>query len=244
MNQRKIILGLAVLMALPVSAQDSVSPARLREEFLSWKFGMFIHFNMATFHERELATGHEDPGTFAPDKLDCRQWVDAAAEAGMKYAVLTVKHTGGWCLWHSKHTESHDMTAFSNYQDGKGDIVREFVEACRKRGIKVGLYYCFPGNFAGQDLPEGREDLHGLPPEAKGDFTGFIKKQMTELLTRYGPIDLLWIDQWAKRTRRSDWLSIKQHIKSLQPNCVVIANNSHNYTETDIHSFEYPWLCL
>lgn len=70
----------------------------LQEDFLTWEFGLFIHFNMATFNERQWATGTEDPASFAPTALDCNQWIDAAVDAGMKYAVLTVKHTGGWCL--------------------------------------------------------------------------------------------------------------------------------------------------
>ncbi len=223
-------------------AKTILTAEQLREDFLDWKFGMFIHFNVATYNEREWATGHDDPATFAPNKLDCNQWADVAAAAGMKYAVLTVKHTGGWCLWDSEHTSSHDITAFKNYKNGKGDIVREFVDACRKRGIKVGLYYCFPGNYARKNLPKDTEDLHGLPPEAKGDYAGFIKKQLSELLTGYGPIDLLWADQYSNSYTRDDWLEIKQRIKSLQPNCIVIANNSLNFRDTDIHSYEYPWL--
>jgi len=223
-------------------AQDAAETARRREEFLNWRFGMFIHFGMATYHERQWATGTEDPASFAPGQLDCDQWMASAAAAGMKYAVLTVKHTSGWCLWDSKHT-THDLTAFVNYKGGKGDIVREFVGACRRHGIKVGLYYCFPGDFAKRHLPKGEVDkLHGLPPEAQGDYTGFIKKQMAELLTDYGPIDLLWIDQYSNRYTRDDWLAIKRHINSLQPACLVIANNSLDFQNTDIHSYEYPYL--
>ena len=107
---------------------------------------MFIHFNMATFNNRQWATGTEDPATFAPTNLDCGQWLDAAAAAGMKYAVLTVKHTGGWCLWDSKHTEAHDIRSFRNFCNGQGDLVREFVNACRQRNIKVGLYYSDPAS--------------------------------------------------------------------------------------------------
>jgi alpha-L-fucosidase len=75
------------------------------------------------------------------------------------------------------------------------------VDACRSRGLKVGLYYCFPGDYSDaahkNASPPGKPNLHGLPPEAAGDFTGFMKKQLAELLTNYGPIDLLWIDQYA-----------------------------------------------
>ena len=242
MMRQRILLVLAMLFTNPAFAQEPLSVDPLQQDFLTWKFGMFIHFNVATYNEREWASGYEDPATFAPVKLDCNQWADAATVAGMKYAILTVKHTGGWCLWDSEHTETHDAAAFLNYRDGKGDIVRQFVDAFRRRGIKVGLYYCFPGDFARQNLPKDKEDLHGLPPEAKGNYTGFIKKQLGELLTRYGPIDLLWADQYSNRYTRDGWQEIKRHVKSCQPNCIVIANNSLDFRDTDIHSYEYPWL--
>lgn len=221
--------------ATPVPIED------LREEFLSWRFGMFIHFNMATFANRQWAQGYEDPAIFRPDQLDCEQWARAAKSAGMKYMVLTVKHTGGWCLWPSEHTDSHDMGAFVNYKDGKGDIVKEFVEACRKHDLKVGLYYCLPRDFRRTNEDKQRSPLRGLPPEAKGQPVAFIKKQMTELLTNYGPIDLLWFDQYQFDIREQ-WPEILAHVKSIQPNCVVIANNSVDLELTDIHSYEYPWL--
>lgn len=217
--------------------------SKLQDDFLDWKFGIFLHFNLATFCEREWATGCEDPALFAPSRLDCDQWIDAAVAAGMGYAVLTVKHTCGFCLWESRFTLSHDMAAFTAYRNGKGDIVREFVDACRRRGVKVGLYYCFPGDFAAPLLPKGAEDrLHGLAPEAQGRYAEFIKEQLGELLTGYGTIDLLWIDQYANPYTYKDWPGILRHIKSIQPGCVVIANNSLDSAETDIHSYEYPFL--
>lgn len=215
-----------------------------QQEFLSWKFGMFIHFNVATFHDRQWANGYEDPASFAPSKLDCGQWADAAKAAGMKYAVFTVKHTGGWCLWDSRHT-THDITSFKNYKDGKGDLVREYVDAFRARGLKIGLYYCMPGDFsqrANNKLQPGQTDLHGLPPEAAGDYVGFIKKQISELLTRYGAVDLLWFDQYSNKYTGAQWPEIKAHVHSLQPDCLVIANNSTDFNSTDIHSYEYPYL--
>ena len=240
---RLALNGLAALFCVTaVPSQETAKPTPRQEEFLAWKFGMFIHFGMATYLERQWATGTEDPASFAPDKLDCNQWMESAAAAGMKYAVLTVKHTCGYCLWDSKHT-THDIANFKNYKGGKGDVVREFVDACRKHNIKVGLYYCFPGDFAKRHLPRGEKDkLKGLPPEAAGDFTGFIKKQLGELLTNYGPIDLLWADQYSNKYTGADWLGIKDHIKSLQPGCIVIANNSLDFAKTDIHSYEYPYL--
>jgi len=218
--------------------------AALQEDFLKLRFGLFLHFNMATYVNREWANGYEDPTIFKPDRLNCNQWADVACAAGMKYGVLTVKHTGGWCLWDSKHT-THDISSFINYKSGKGDIVREFVDAFRARGLKVGFYYCFPGDFSntrhGNAVPEGKPDLHGLPPEAAGDYVGFIKLQLTELLTKYGSIDLLWIDQYSNKYTRLRWQEILAHIKSLQPKCLVIGNNAHNLKDSDVYSCEFPW---
>lgn len=231
----------ALILATSVHAGEPPSKQQLQEEFLKWKFGMFISFHLATYHEREWANGYEDPATFAPDKLDCKQWADVCKAAGMKYGVLTVKHTEGYALWDSKYT-THDITAFTNYKNGKGDIVREYVDAFRESGLKVGLYYCLPGNYSKDTLPEGKPDLHGLPPEAKGDYVGFMKKQLTELLTNYGPIDLLWCDQFINPYTAKNWQEIYAHVKSIQPACIVIANNCLNDKQTDIHGYEYPWL--
>jgi len=215
-----------------------------QEEFLKWKYGMFLHFNMATFVDKEWANGHEDPLLFKPSGLDCEQWAKLIKSAGMKYAVLTVKHTCGWCLWDSKYT-SHDITAFKNYKNGEGEIVREYVNACRKNDIKVGLYYCLPGDYSnsyGDKLEPGLKDFHGLPPEAEGDFEGFVEKQITELLTNYGPIDLLWFDQFGNKYTGGSWLQLKALVTKLQPNCIVLANNAKNYQYSDIIGYEYPYL--
>ncbi len=243
----KITVGKPVCVRfLQADSADDVEIDRtaLREDFLKLRFGLFLHFNMATYVNREWANGYEDPALFRPEKLDCRQWADVACMAGMKYGVLTVKHTGAWCLWDSDHTK-HDIARFVNYKNGRGDIVREFVDAFRARGLKVGFYYCFPGDFSnprhGSAVPEGKPDLHGLPPEAAGDYVGFIKKQLTELLTEYGPIDLLWIDQYRNKYTRSRWQEVRAHVRSLQPKCLVIGNNAHSLEESDIYSCEFPW---
>ena len=239
-----------ILMCFAISAfarqkeQPSEILAKKQKEFLSWKFGLFMHFNMSTFVGYDWATGYEDPLLFAPKKLDCGQWADAAKSAGMNYAVLTVKHTGGWCLWDSKYTK-HDITLFTNYKSGKGDLVKEYVDAFRSHGLKVGLYYCLPGNYCnqyGNKLECGQQDLHGLFPEATGDYEWFIEKQVEELLTNYGPIDLIWFDQYTNRYTGKYWQNLKALVHQLQPNCIVVANNSKKYQETDIIGYEYPYL--
>jgi alpha-L-fucosidase len=251
-NRLALVLSLLLLSCLTAAAANENAPrpatdpatAKLAKDFLSWRFGLFLHFNMGTYVQQEWALGYEDPALFNPTKLDCGQWADAAKAAGMKYAVLTVKHTDGYCLWPSQHT-NHGVQSFKNYKNGEGDIVREFVDAFRARGLKIGLYYCFPRDYTNRKglsgpLPEGKANLFGLPPEAAGDFHGFIKKQMTELLTTYGPIDLMWCDQYQYMLTREQWHDIKAHIKTLQPNCLVLGNNAKNLIDSDLLSGEVP----
>lgn len=243
----------AIVFAAAVSGEDAppaISPAAppltaAQRDFMRWRFGMFVHFNLGTFADLDWAGGYEDPALFNPARLDCGQWADEAKAAGMTYMVLTVKHTEGIALYDSALTR-HDITKFKNFRNGKGDIVREFVRACRSRGLKVGLYYCFPGDYADEAHhnapPPGQPDLHGLPPEAQGDFVGFMKKQLAEMLTNYGPIDLLWIDQWDNKYTVKQWPEILAYLKSLQPRCIVLGNNAHNLRESDSLSYEFSWL--
>jgi len=243
---RRYALALCILispLALPRSwAAEADARSQRQEAFRQWRYGLFLHFNMSTFTGSDWANGYEDPGAFAPARLDCGQWAETAQAAGMTYAVLTVKHTGGWCLWPSATTK-HGVQSFHNFRNGQADLVGEFVAAFRARGLKVGLYYCFPGDYAGRfgnTLPAGRPDLHGLPPEAAGDRVGFIKRQLHELLTRYQP-DLLWIDQYSNPYTAKQWPELKAFIHQIAPRCVVIANNAHDLENSDALSYEWPW---
>ncbi len=247
-------LLLIALFAFPMAASEPAATAGRSEEpvvlsaeqrdFMGWKFGMFIHFNLATFAGTDWAGGYEDPDLFNPTRLDCGQWADAAKEAGMTYLVLTVKHTEGIALYPSAVT-TRDTRMFRKFRGGHGDIVREFVGACRSRGLKVGLYYCFPGDYSDDAHknapPPGMPNLHGLPAEAAGDYTGFMKRQLAEMLTRYGPVDLLWIDQYANPYTKDRWPEILRYLKSLQPHCIVLANNARDLRDSDVLSYEFPW---
>ncbi len=246
------MLGLAAALGLglacaPLAAASDPPAATLtpqQRDFMTWRFGMFLHFNLGTFADLDWAGGYEDPALFNPRKLDCGQWADAAKVAGMTYLVLTVKHTEGIALYPSAYT-THDIRLFKNFRGGRGDIVREFVDACRSRALKVGLYYCFPGDYSDaahhNAPPPGRPNLHGLPPEAAADYVGFMKKQLGELLGNYGPVDLLWIDQYDNKYTGKRWPEILAYIRSLQPRCIVVANNASNLVDSDVLGFEYPW---
>ncbi|HEY4302645.1 MAG TPA: alpha-L-fucosidase [Candidatus Didemnitutus sp.] len=238
---------LCLLFVARVSAADAGPPPldAAQRDFMTWRFGMFVHFHLGTYADLDWAGGYEDPALFNPRRLNCGEWADEAKAAGMTYMVFTVKHTEGMTLYDSALT-THDSTKFRNFRDGKSDIVREFVDACRSRGLKVGLYYCFPGDYSDvahhNAPPPGQPDLHGLPPEARGDYSGFMKKQLREMLARYGPVDLLWIDQWDNKYTVAQWPEIFAYLKKLQPNLIVIGNNAHRLQDSDVLSYEYSWL--
>ncbi len=141
-------------------------------------FYAFVHFSPNTFTDLEWGLGNESPAIFNPTKLDCEQWAKAIKSAGMKGMVLTAKHHDGFCLWQSQYTE-HCMKN-SPYKNGKGDIVAEAAEACRKYGLKFGFYLS----------PWDRNSkLYGTD-----EYNTYYKNQLTELLTNYGEIFHVWFD--------------------------------------------------
>ena len=120
---------------------SKAKPTKNQLEFLNWEMGVFFHFGIRTFYQNNVDWDEKpmDASVFNPEKLDCRQWIKTIKEAGAKYAVLTCKHHDGFANWPSKYTEySVKNTPWKN---GQGDVVREYVDACREFGIKVGLYY-------------------------------------------------------------------------------------------------------
>jgi alpha-L-fucosidase len=153
---------------------DHTQLARLRET----PFYAFVHFSPNTYTNLEWGDGTEDPAIFNPTELDCEQWVKAIKSAGMKGLILTAKHHDGFCLWQTKYTE-HSMKN-SPYKNGKGDIVKECADACRKHGINFGFYLS----------PWDRNSkLYGTD-----EYNDYYVNQLTELLTNYGEIFHVWFD--------------------------------------------------
>ena len=153
---------------------DHTQLERLRET----PFYAFVHFSPNTYTNLEWGDGTEDPAIFNPTELDCEQWVKAVKSAGMKGLILTAKHHDGFCLWQTKYTE-HSIKN-SPYKNGKGDIVKECADACRKHGIKFGFYLS----------PWDRNSkLYGTD-----EYNDYYVNQLTELLTNYGEIFHVWFD--------------------------------------------------
>jgi alpha-L-fucosidase len=175
------------------------------------EFYGFIHFGMNTMTDREWGPGHDDPALFNPDDLDADQWVSALKSAGMTGVILTTKHHDGFCLWPSDVT-GYTMAA-SPWRDGKGDLVAEVAEAARRHGLKFGVYLS----------PWDRTE------KSYGTGTGyddFYVAQLTELLTRYGPIFSVWLDGANGegpdgKVQYYDWDRYYEVVRSLQPDAVI-----------------------
>ncbi len=170
----------------------------------------FIHFTVNTFTGNEWGDGTESPEIFNPTELDCEQWMRALVDAGFTHAILTAKHHDGFCLWPSKFTE-HSVKN-SPYKNGKGDLVREFVDACHKYGIKPGLY-----------LSPWDRNFKGWGTEKYNDY---YANQLTELMTEYGPIYECWWDGAGSTEASYDWKRWVDIIRENQDTCVIFGSLS------------------
>ena len=165
----------------------------------------FIHFGMNTFTDMEWGEGDADPDLFNPTELDCRQWIKNLKEAGFTSAILTVKHHDGFCLWQSEYTDY--CVKNSKWKDGKGDVAKEFTDACREFGMKAGFYLS----------PWDRhEKTYGTAA-----YTEYYNNQLRELLTNYGEIWDIWWDGAGSMGADYDWRKWENTVHSLQPQAVI-----------------------
>lgn len=168
----------------------------------SYNLGAFVCFNTNQFTGDELCTT-KDPKSYNPEHLDVRGWVDAMVLAGMRYAVLTTRHTSGFLLWDSATTD-FDVGSSGNTTD----VVKVFTEECRRQNIAPGFYYC----------------MWGGEWEPAPDARNAILTQLYELATHYGPIPYFWIDMmnWAPKDLTAQ--EVYDLLKNLQPDTIVMMN--------------------
>lgn len=211
--------------------------------FVHDRFGMFIHWGLYALPSRhEWVQSREliPPETyqryferFDPTQYDPKLWARTAREAGMKYVVITTKHHEGFCLWDSQHTD-YKVT---NTPYGK-DLLHPFVDAFRAEGLRVGFYYSII-DWHHPDFPiDIFHPLRDHPDAAElnksrhmPSYAEYLRNQITELLTDFGTVDVLWCDfSYPNREYRGlpgkgrdDWESEKLYavIRELQPNIVL-----------------------
>ena len=216
------------------------------EQHLAWhelEYYGFIHFTLNTFTDREWGNGDESPELFNPSQLDSEQWARVAKQAGMKALILTAKHHDGFCLWPSKYTE-HSVKN-SPWKNGKGDVVGELSEACRKHGLKFGVYLS----------PWDRNHAQYARPA----YVEYYRNQTRELLTNYGEIFETWYDGanggsgyygGVRETRRIDrktyydWPKTWKLVRQLHPGCIRFSDGGPDIRWVGNergHSYDVNW---
>lgn len=209
----------------------SYMPSAQQLAFQQRQLGAFIHFGPATYTNSDFMTV-PDASIFNPTRLDAEQWVKTAKSFGAQHIVLTAKHHNGFCLWPTKTTTYSVKSA--PWQNGGGDVVAAFVAACRKYGVKPGLYISAGDKSQGCTStpdPMGKRKIVG---DVNAYFPLYME-QLRELLTNYGQIDYLWFDGaydplgWdvmdAKTMQRfgtgyGD--AVRTMVRNLQPQAVVM----------------------
>ncbi len=168
----------------------------------------FFHFGVNTFTGREWGEGEESESIFDPTETDVRQWIKSIKAAGFNFAILTAKHHDGFCLWPSKFTE-HSVKN-SPYKNGKGDIVREFTDACHEMDIRCGIYLS----------PWDRHSEYW----GSAEYSKFYNNQLTEIVTEYGRIDEIWWDGAGSKETPYDWGMWAHTVRNNQPNAVIFGS--------------------
>jgi len=182
--------------------------------FVHWSFdaqlGSVISHSMRNASPKYLDRYiNEYPKTFNPTEYDPEKWMQIAKHAGVKYMVLTTKHHNGFCMWDTKTTDFGIMNT-----PYKKDIVKMFVDACRKYDIKVGFYFS-PDDFHYMHkhgiVPRRG---NGIPGDYRKKEVAFNHKQLDELFKNYGKIDVVFFDSPAGR-------ELGEYIHGIQPDCIV-----------------------
>lgn len=194
----------------PVIQQPSTEPTQGQKEQMARRFGMFLHFGINTFHNTEWSDGTLPVESYAPTAIDADGWVRTAYEAGMNYVIVITKHHDGFCMW-----DTHTTDYCINSSQNKTDVVAEVAKACKKHGVKLGLYYslwdrhekCYPDDEA---------------------YADYMIAHLTELMDgRYGEIVELWLDgEWDKPCRSWQLDRIYNTVKTLQPKCQIGVNQT------------------
>jgi alpha-L-fucosidase len=208
-----LLAGVLAGFMLPVqsAAQNFVDlkPTPQQLEWQDMEFGVIVHFGLNTFTDKEWGSGKVSPSAFNPTKFNPDQWVEAAKASGAKYLVFVAKHHDGFCLFPTPLTKY--SVASSPWENGHGDVVRAVEQACRRHGLKFGIYL-------------SPWDRHEPAYSDNKAYDKFYEGLMQELLTRYGPIEEFWLDGAGSAGHVYDFKDYLHLLRTYQPNTLVFAD--------------------
>ena len=232
---KKLYLLLLAIFPFYLWAQETSIPVPKPHQ-LKWheaEMGAVFHYDLHVFDGIRYGQGNnrinpiEDYNIFNPTALDTDQWIQAAKAAGCKFAILTATHETGFGLWQSD-VNPYCLKAVK-WRDGEGDIVRDFVNSCRKYGIQPGIYVGIRWNSL--------LGIHNFKAEGDNEFARnrqawykrYCEKMVTELCTRYGDLFMIWFDGGADNPR-GDGPNVEPIVNKYQPNCLFF----HNVDRADV----------
>ena len=218
----KTVMPAAAAAIFSISCTDGngvVVPNEVQKEWAEAEIGVIIHLDMPVFvpeyNFREWGS-HPDASVFNPTDLDTDQWLKTAADMGAKYAVLVAKHCSGFSLW---PTEAHGYSVRNSpWKDGKGDIVRDFINSCKKYGIRPGIYASTTAN--GYLHVENPGIVQPGGPVTQEEYNDIVITQLTELWSNYGELFEIWFDGGVLSKDRGG-ADILPLVQKLQPDAVA-----------------------
>ena len=252
---RKLFVSVALVAAIASAAASA-------EERGAWfreaRFGMFIHWGLYSVpakgewiyarHPWKKGEYEALAKTWNPTNYNPREWARLAKRAGMKYAVFTTRHHDGFCMFDSHFTDYK----ITNTPYGR-DAVREYVEAFRAEGLRVGFYHSLPDwthpGYSDQESPDGIQGrpLHTPTPEEYAAFKELVANHVRQLMTEYGKIDLLFLDYTSKYKKDVDYFDRERLLKiayDSQPG--IIVNDRLSFWKENVRDFDYytPEICI
>lgn len=191
-----------------IKKASEIVPSQRQLDYQNLELSAMIYLGMGSYSNLGDATGTETPRRFNPSMFDSDQWCRELSEAGFKGVILPAKYHDGFCLWPSKYTDH--TVAHSDWREGKGDVVLEVKKSCDKYNLKFGLLY---------SLFDKHEEQFGK----EKDYTKYVKNQLTELLTNYGEIYYISLDDAIFEQDKAlyDIKGFTELIRKLQPDCVI-----------------------
>ena len=186
-----------------------VRPSPQQMAWQDLEIGVLIHFGPNTWMDREWGDGKADPGVFNPARFDPEQWVRAAQAAGAKYMILVAKHHDGFCLFPTRETKYG--VASSPWREGRGDMVREVAAACRKHGLRFGVYL-------------SPWDRHEPAYKDSAAYDTHYAHQVEELASRCGELTEFWLDGAGSEGHVYDFTRYIRTLRTYQPNTMIFAD--------------------